>query len=418
MKKKRRNKKRTLNIIVTILIVCVCILAAAGVFFVHSHFGSNNNAETENVVKDDVENNETENNKTELSTEQQVEKLLDSLTLEEKVAQLFIITPEQLTPEYNPVIAAGDATKAAFDNYPVGGIIYLEQNLVSPDQTKTMLTNIQKYSMDRLNIPMFLCSDEEGGQVSRLANNKGFDVPVFGNMSEIGKSGDIKKAENVGKTIGTYLSDYGFNTDFAPVADILLNEDNQVVKVRAFGEEPDIVTKMAGAVNKGLRSENILTSYKHFPGHGDTTADTHEGYAFSNKTLEEMYECELIPFIDGIKNNVPFMMVDHISCPNIIGDNTPASLSKVVINDLLIEELGYNGIVITDALNMGAISKEYSSSEAALKAIEAGVDMILMPENFNEAYDGIIKAVKNGTISEERINKSVYKIMNTKLTIL
>ena len=377
-----------------IFITCICLAVIAGIFVYFFYFNKPDK-------KPDVSKS--------------VEEIISSLTLEEKVAQLFIVTPEQLTPEYSPVIAAGDVTKKAVNKYPVGGIIYLGPNLVSPDQTKTMLDNVQKYSMERIGLPLFLCIDEEGGQVSRLADSKGFDLPVFDHMSDVGRRGNTEEAETIGKTIGSYLKEYGFNTDFAPVADVLLNNENQVVIERAFGENPEVVTKMAGSVKRGLESESILTTYKHFPGHGDTTADTHEGYAFSNKTKEELYDCELIPFIDGIKNNVPFIMAGHISFPNITGDDTPASLSKDIIEGILIKELGYKGIVITDALNMGAVTKEYSSSDAVVKAIEAGVDMILMPENFVEAYEGVLSAVKEGRITEDRIDNSLYKILYTKI---
>ena len=350
----------------------------------------------------------------EIDPDQEIYDLIGSLSIEEKIAQLFIVSPEQLTPDYSCVIAAGDVTNAAINEYPVGGIIYFSQNLVDPGQTKEMLSNVQEYSWNRIGLPMFTCIDEEGGQIVRLASNKAFDLPTFDNMNLIGSTGDTDKAYELGSTIGKYLYDLGFNVDFAPVADVLTNSENTVVKKRAFGTEPEIVMKMADAVSRGFASENILYSYKHFPGHGDTTADTHDGYAFSNKTKEELYECELKPFINGIEDDVPFIMVGHMAFPNITGDNTFASLSEVIINDILLDELGFKGIVITDAFNMGAITKEYSSAEVAVKAINSGVDMILMPENFFEAYDGLVEAVKDGRVSEDRINRSVFKVIKAK----
>lgn len=342
---------------------------------------------------------------------------LKNLTLEEKVAQLFIVVPERLVEGQGNITATGPATKAAFDKRPVGGIIYMGNNIVSPDQTKSMLKNIQDFSYERIALPPFLCIDEEGGVVARVANNANFNVKRFERMSTIGARKSYDEAINVGATIGAYLSSLGFNVDFAPVADVLTNPQNTVVKGRAFGNEPETVRTMAAGVSKGLRSAGVLSSYKHFPGHGDTAADTHEGHAFTNKTKADLMNCELVPFIDAIKNNEPFIMVGHISFPNIIGDNTPASLSKVIITDLLRNELGYKGIIITDALNMGAIANQYSSTQACIKAFDAGVDVLLMPNNFNEAYLGMLNAVKEGRISEQRLNESVLRILLVKMEL-
>lgn len=363
------------------------------------------------------EKQEVEDQKEE-DPEHQVEKLLSSMSIEEKVAQLFVVLPEQLVGNVSRVTAAGEATREAINNRPVGGIVYLESNLVSPEQTKTMLQNVQQYSMDRLNLPMFLCVDEEGGQVTRLAGKAGFDLPVYDNMSVIGSQGETEQAYQMGESIGQYLDDLGFNTDFAPVADVLTNLNNQVVRYRSFGSDPETVKDMTDAVSRGLASKKILATYKHFPGHGNTAADTHAGYAYSNKAKEELYQCELIPFIQGIEDEVPFIMMGHISLPSIVGDDTPASLSKTIVTDLLIDELGYKGIIITDALNMGAVSQQYSSAQAAVKALNAGVDMLLMPVDFNAAYQGVLAAVQSGEISEERIDESVEKILKTKIGML
>ena len=371
-------------------------------------------SETDEVQTNEKQENE---NQSEENTQHRVEELLSSLSLEEKVAQLFVALPEQLIGNVSRVTAAGEATREAINNRPVGGIVYLESNLVSPEQTKTMLQNVQQYSMDRLNLPMFLCVDEEGGQVTRLARKAGFDLPVYDNMSVIGSQGDTEQAYQMGESIGQYLYDLGFNTDFAPVADVLTNPNNQVVSYRSFGSDPETVKDMTDAVSRGLASKKILATYKHFPGHGNTAADTHAGYAYSNKTKEELYQCELIPFIQGIEDEVPFIMMGHISLPNIVGDDTPASLSKTIVTDLLIDELGYKGIIITDALNMGAVSQQYSSAQAAVKALNAGVDMLLMPADFNAAYQGVLAAVQSGEISEERINKSVEKILKAKMSL-
>ena len=243
--------------------------------------------------------------------------------------------------EVDCVTAAGEMTKKAIDDIPVGGFIYLERNLETEAQVKEMLSNVQSYSMNRIEVPAFLCIDEEGGSVARLSGTGRFDIPSIENMSEVGQNNDYERAKEVGNVIGDYLSDFGFNVDFAPVADVLTNSENKVVKTRAFGNDAKKVSDMALLVKQGLEEKGIYATYKHFPGHGSTTDDTHAGYACSNSTLEELKNCELIPFETAIKEGVSFIMVGHISLPNVIGDDTPASLSKCIIDDFLANHLLY-----------------------------------------------------------------------------
>ena len=259
--------------------------------------------------------------------------------------------------------------------------------------------------------PVFLAVDEEGGSVSRVAG-AGLADDV-GDMSEIGSTCDPEKAKEAGTAIGTYLSQFGFNVDFAPVADVV-SAENAVIGNRSFGSDPNVVGTMVAAEVQGLQESGVSACLKHFPGIGDTTTDTHDEKTVSEKTLEDMQQTDLPAFQSGIDAGADFVMVSHMSLPNVIGDDTPCSLSGAVISDLLRNQLGYNGIVITDALDMSAITDSYSSAEAAVKAIEAGADMLLMPENFEEAYQGLLEAVQNGTISEDRINESLKRIYRVK----
>lgn len=343
-----------------------------------------------------------------------IDKLISEMTPEEKVAQLFIILPEALMDDVGTVTAAGKSTRSAINEIPVGGFIYMNNNLESEKQVREMLGNVQQYSLERTGIPMFLTVDEEGGMVTRISGRGKFDVPDIGDMSEIGAQRDYEKAYGVGTSMGEYLGDLGFNVDFAPDTDVLTNQDNQVVKRRSFGADPEVVSDMAFAVRKGLEEHGVYAVYKHFPGHGMTAGDTHEGYAYSKKTLEEIEACELIPFQRGVEEKVSFIMVGHISTPEITGDNLPASMSKYMITDLLREKMGYKGIVITDAMNMGAIVQKYSSAEAAVKSLQAGADIILMPENFKAAYKGVVKAMKDGTLSEECVDEALRRILYVK----
>lgn len=346
----------------------------------------------------------------ELTSDDYLNQIADSciaeMSLENKVAGLFMVTPEALTG-VDTVIQAGDTTKQKLSEYPVGGLVYFSKNIKSADQLKEMLDTTRNTMI----YPVFLAVDEEGGSVSRVAG-AGLADDV-GDMSEIGSTCDPEKAKEAGTTIGTYLSQFGFNVDFAPVADVV-SAENAVIGNRSFGSDPNVVGTMVAAEVQGLQESGVSACLKHFPGIGDTTTDTHDEKAVSEKTLEDMQQTDLPAFQSGIDAGADFVMVSHMSLPNVIGDDTPCSLSGAVINDLLRNQLGYNGIVITDALDMSAITDSYSSAEAAVKAIEAGADMLLMPENFEEAYQGVLDAVQNGTISEDRINESLKRIYRVK----
>lgn len=345
----------------------------------------------------------------------EVQTILDNMTLEDKIAQLFILYPETLVSGVNRVTAAGEMTREAFDRRPVGGLIYMRQNLESREQVQTMLSDFQEISLSRTGLPAFLCVDEEGGKVTSVGGTEALAIPRGEDMADIGARNHPEEAYQKGEFIGGYLSELGFNVDFAPVADVLSNPENTVVKKRSFGADPKLVTAMTAAFAEGLQSKGILGSYKHFPGHGATAGDTHKGYSYTDKTLEELKACELLPFIDGISRDIPMIMVGHISLPKVIGDDTPASLSSYIMTDLLREELGYKGIIVTDALAMKAVIDEYSSDEAAVRALEAGADILLLPEDFELAFQGVLQAVNEGRLSRERLDQSLQRIIRQKL---
>ena len=361
------------------------------------------------AAKDSAASEENLEGKTQMT----VEEALQEMTLREKVLQLFMVTPEALTG-VDEVYAAGAKTEESIREYPVGGIVYFKQNLRSPDQVKDMLTRTQKYFRDNTGIEAFLAVDEEGGQVSRISGREEFGIASFPDMSEIGASGEPQKAYEVGDKIGTYLADLGFNMDFAPVADVLTNPEKTVVARRSFGTDGAVTAAFSNEVVKGLQAHGISAVLKHFPGHGGTTADSHDGYAATERTLEELMAEDFVPFLEGGRAGARFIMSGHIAAPAVTGDNTPASMSPKMITEILRGTLGYDGIIITDALNMGAVTSSYSSADAAVRALQAGNDMLLMPENFQEAYQGVLTAVENGTLSEELINQSVERILKVK----
>ena len=337
----------------------------------------------------------------------EVNKIIENMTLEEKLCQMFIVSPEELT-NYNNVTVAGSKTKKAIDKYHVAGVIYFSGNIKSESQLTKLLTNTQQYATANNGIPMFLGIDEEGGEVARIANNPKFKVTKFDKLSTVSSK---EEAYKIGSTIGEYLSKYGFNLDFAPDSDVLTNKKNTVVKNRSFSSSAKTVVEYANTYAQGLNDEGLYATYKHFPGHGATAEDSHDGFAYTEKTYEQLEKADLVPFINGIKKGIDLIMVGHISVPKVIGDNTPSSLSEGMVTDILRVKLGYDGVIITDAMNMGAISKNYTIEQSTAAAVKAGCDIILMPTDFRKAYNSLLKAVKNGEISEARIEDSVRRIL-------
>ena len=342
-----------------------------------------------------------------------VQEKLDEMTLEQKVAQLFVVRPESLTG-VSQVIAAGDATKAALEKMPVGGVVYFADNLQDTDQTREMLSNTMKFGEEISGLPLFLCVDEEGGTVSRVGGNPGFGVDNVGDMCDVGATGDTDHAYEVAKHIGTYLQYLGFNVDFAPDSDIANNPDG-TMGLRSFGSSADVVAPMVAAQVRGFEDGGVLCSAKHFPGIGGALGDSHDGRIYSEKTLDEIRAEELVPFEAAMEENVPFIMVGHLSMPTITGDNDPASMSSEIVTDLLRDELGYEGIIITDSMAMGAATDSLPVERLGVEPLKAGVDMVLMPEDLEAAYQGVLDAVASGELTEERIDDSVRRVIKTKL---
>lgn len=344
------------------------------------------------------------------TTQDSVEALMSSMTLEEKIYQMIFATPESIT-KVGTVTAAGDHTRKSLEKYPVGGIIYFAQNIQNRSQVSNMIANSQSYTK----IPLFIGVDEEGGLVSRLGKNSNMQFPKFGAMKDVGVRGNTYEAYTIGNTLGTELKKLGFNVDFAPVADVIIDPNNSEIGSRSFGTDPNLVGAMVEQFVYGMEATNVSSVLKHFPGHGSTTFNSHTGYSESKRTMADLCNTELIPFQKGIAAGSDFVMVSHMSLVNAISEKVPASLSKEIITNILKSQIGFNGIVITDAMNMGAITTEYSVEDASVRAVNAGVDMLLMPYDIDRAYSAIYNAVQNGTISEARINDAVRRILTVKM---
>ncbi|MBQ4160215.1 MAG: hypothetical protein IJD83_04725 [Clostridia bacterium] len=348
--------------------------------------------------------------KTEPSAKERAEKILSAMSLSDMVYQMLFITPEALTG-IGLAVAAGETTKNALAQYPVGGLIYFAGNFQDRVQTKQMLENTQAYAK----IPLFLAVDEEGGRVSRLGDNPAMGTTKQPPMQKIGETGDATKAHAVGKVLAADLKALGLNVNFAPDADVLLHEENTEIGDRAFGTDAEVVSAMVANVVKGLEDNGVSSTLKHFPGHGSTYVNSHNGTSESKRTLEELRKNELLPFQAGIAAGADFIMVSHMTLVNAGIEKVPCSVSEAVITDLLKDELGYKGIVITDSFQMGAITQLYTAGQAAVKAVQAGVDMLLMPEDFKAAHAAILQAVERGEIAQARIEESVKKILALKI---
>ncbi|MBR4740614.1 MAG: glycoside hydrolase, partial [Bacteroidales bacterium] len=250
--------------------------------------------------------------------------------------------------------------------------------------------------------------------VSRLANNPAFRLPQYPNMTQLAASGRTKDVYDAALEIGTYLAGYGIDINFAPVADVNTNPRNIVIGPRAFSNDPHVAAPMVKAYVKGLQKTGVLACLKHFPGHGDTTADSHFGYAMSRKTWEEIEDCEMIPFEAGLSAGAKIVMTAHISLPNVTGSNTPSTLSPMILQEKLRGELGFKGVIITDAMEMGAIIRQYPIEDACVMAIKAGVDILLCVREYPQAFETVMAAVRRGEIPESRIDESVRRILALK----
>ena len=375
-----------------VIFICILSVLLISIFFLNFKSEKNHDLKVDKFINNDI-------NKDELL--EKVNKKLNSMSLDEKIAQLFVVAwrdPNTYDDLYR-----------LFRDKKLGGFILFRENMSTYDKTKTLISNLQAYS----DIPLIISMDQEGGLVQRLKYLKDVKVTDIPYMYYLGKTKDENLAYQVGKVMARELRTIGVNVVFSPDIDIYSNPKNTVIGKRSFGSDYLLVNKMAGSLAKGLEETGVIPTYKHFPGHGDTDVDSHVDLPVINKSYEELNALELQTFSYAVNNNAKLIMVGHIALPNITGDNTPASLSKVLITDILKKDLNYNGLVITDALNMKALTDNYTQEEIIVKAIEAGVDILLMPDDIEKSLD----YVKNN-ISEERINESVKKILMFKYSYL
>ncbi|MBQ6564225.1 MAG: glycoside hydrolase [Clostridia bacterium] len=339
---------------------------------------------------------------------------LKAMTLRQKVGKLFYTRPGALESRFSPsglednsIMGSTEVTdemRAVYEAYPCGGFTLFIKNIVDPKQFLSFTRDLHSLG------DVLLAIGEEGGNISRLANHPAFDVPSYPPMETIARTGDPENAYEAGRTIGAYLREYGLDINYAPVADVNTNPANPIIGSRAFGSDPAVAARFVTRFLDGLHDSHCLGCIKHFPGHGDTDTDTHTGYAETRKTWEELLECEMLPFRAGIAAGADLVMTAHIAAPKITGGDVPSTLSHTLLTEKLRGELGFQGVIITDALEMAAISRKYTSDEAAVLSLEAGADILLMPSDYKAAFDGVVHAVESGRIPEARIEESIARI--------
>ncbi|MGL5152826.1 MAG: glycoside hydrolase family 3 protein [Clostridium sp.] len=342
-----------------------------------------------------------------LDTKDKIKKKISTMTLQEKVGQMMFVGVDGTKVDHK--------TMDVFEDMNVGGVIlYGWRNFygTSIDKNIKFISDLKKGNSQNSNIPLFVGFDEEGGVYSHLPQ----EIPKTPAKGEIGNFNDPNLAEEFGVSIGSKLKSVGINVDFGTVLDINTNPNNPVIGARSFGATPEKVTEFGMREIKGIESKGIIPTVKHFPGHGDTDVDSHVGLPSLPHDMERLKKVELAPFQKAIDNGVDMLMTAHIMLP-ALDKEYPATMSKKILTDLLRKDMGYKGVVITDDLEMQAIKNNWGLGEAAIKCVEAGVDIMLVchtAENQKLVYDSIVQAVQDGKLSEDRIDESVERILTLK----
>lgn len=338
----------------------------------------------------------------------------DKMTVEERVGQLFVVNLEQLDKRkgnYYEFRKATGAMKNSIIKYNVGGVILFSRNMRDRQQVIKMNETLQSSA----STPLFICVDEEGGDVARIASKPEMGTTSFPSAEEVGKSKDDQYTYEMAKTIGTEIGELGFNVDFAPVADVKTSELNAEIGNRSFGDDPEKVSEHVNAFVQGLNKVNVCATLKHFPGQGSSQGDTHKNSVDIDSGIARLRKTDFLPFETGIASGADFIMMSHISVSKVTESSIPASLSDLMMQTILRQELGFEKVIITDAFDMASIVDYYSAGEAAYNAIKAGADIVLMPQDLDEAYREILAKVNSGELSEKRLEESVLRILAVKI---
>ena len=332
-----------------------------------------------------------------------IQQKLDNMTLDEKIGQMITIGIDGYSVD--------DTAKQLITDKKVGGVILFKNNISDSNQLLQLINDIKGINSTN-KIPIFISVDQEGGRVNRLPS----EIKSLPSNEVVGNKNDNKLAYDIGKNIGYALGSFGFNMDFAPVLDVNSNPNNTVIGDRSFSNDKDKVASLGASEINGFKDSNIISVAKHFPGHGDTSIDSHYALPIINKTLDELKSVEFVPFKKSIEEKVPAIMVSHILMPQIDA-NKPASMSKTIITDILRKDLKFHGLIVTDDMTMGAVTNDLDITTACINAINAGADLLLVCHGYDNeinVINAIKDAVNNGIISIDTINSSVYKILSLK----
>ena len=390
--------KRRKPVLVTAISIVVGLMLAS-LFFIYPMYEANNKRSSIISPTDSISLQPSSSLNTPPEKEDEIKKMMGQMDIDEKLGQMIMGGYDNID-KIQPIIRENK----------LGGVILFTKNIRSVSQTIKETQGLKESNLKN-KIPLYISIDQEGGRVSRLPS----EVGTFESALSIGKRDDPTYAFNSGVKTAKTLKKLGFNLDFAPVLDIASNPENTVIADRAFGTTPDRVSKIGNQVLKGLRSESIIPTAKHFPGHGDTKMDSHVGLPVVNKSIAELKSFEFKPFIEAIKNEAEMIMIAHIKLSKV--EDLPSSLSYKVVTGILRQQLGFKGVIITDDMTMSAITQNYTISEAAIKAVNAGCDIVLVaqgPQNSVLALNSLKSAYQDGKITEQRIDESVYRILSLK----
>lgn len=338
-----------------------------------------------------------------------VSRVVSGMTVEEKVGQLIVPALGDIA---GPNVRSRTDEVASFiRTVRPGGLLFFTENIHTPEQVRELIGDVQAES----ELPLVIAVDEEGGVVSRLTRNPRMPATQIPSARRIGLTGDVSLAYELARITGLELRALGFNMNFAPVADVLTNPANQVIGSRSYGTDVETVSDFVDAVVRGLEAAGVCAVLKHYPGHGDTAGDTHTGPVVVSHDLERLRDVELAPFRAGIEAGAAAVMTGHIALPAVTGTTEGATFSPVLVRELLRNEMDFDGVVVSDALTMGAVTSRYTPVEAAIRALEAGVDILLRPVDPEEVHTAVIEAVHSGRISMERIEQSVARVLRMKV---
>jgi len=387
------------SVVITVILIVVALILISE-YLINNIHNANNRSSNSNLPPTNSSSLQPSSSlDTSTEKEDEIRKMVDSMNVDEKLGQMIIGGYDNIN-EMLPIIRENK----------LGGVILFKKNISSVSQTRKDVLSLKESNLQN-RIPIFISVDQEGGIVTRLPSAMG----NFESALSIGDRDDPIYAFNFGVKIAKAIKTLGFNLDFAPVLDIFSNPKNTVIADRAFDTTPDKVSKIGIQVLKGLRSETIIPTAKHFPGHGDTELDSHVGLPVVNKSLDQLNNFEFKPFVEAIKNNVEMMMIAHITLSKV--DNVPSSLSFKIVTGILRKQLGFNGVIITDDMTMSAITQNYTISGATIKAVNAGCDIVLVAQgakNTGLVLNSLKLAYQNGQLTEQRIDESVYRILTLK----